>query len=137
MQCRAQTKARKRCRNRATEGSDRCRRHAEATVPVALASPSSQKADDAPPEQEFGPNETALLKTLEALGREEPIDAARHQMLRSLAAAVDSKPERAALWEQYREALTDLMKDVKDGDSGLAAAIEALRSAAEVGDPAD
>jgi hypothetical protein len=69
------------------------------------------------------------------LGREEDVDAAQRQMLRSLAKAVDDAPTKAALWEQYREALADLKRDIDNGDEDLRAAVEALRSVTPVGDP--
>jgi hypothetical protein len=49
-------------------------------------------------------------------------------MLRSLAAAVDATPTRAALWNAYREALSDLEKDLPAGDNDLERAKDALRS---------
>lgn len=116
--CKGRTKAGKRCQNRPAEGSDRCRRH-------AVVDEEDEKQ---------GPNEKALMRTLRAMGREEDIDAARYQMLRSLAKGVDLAPTRAALWAEYRAAISDLMKDADDADEKLAAAVEALRSAAEVGD---
>lgn len=80
-----------------------------------------------------GPNEQALEATLQVMGREEDVDAARFQMLRSLAKAVDCDPTKAALWKEYREALTDLMRDADDADKGLEEALDALRSASEMG----
>lgn len=86
-----------------------------------------------------GPNEAAITKTLEAMGKPAPSEEARFQMLRSLARAVDAAPFKAALWTEYREALSDLKNDLADGDKSLDEAVEALRvaarSAAKVGDP--
>ena len=115
--CKAKTKAWKRCRNRSVPGPDWCCRHAPAQ-------------ED---ETKMGPNERALVKTLDAMGQEEDTDAARWQMLRSLAKAVDLAPTRAALWAEYREALSELKKDAADADSSLDVAIEALRSASALG----
>lgn len=129
--CRARTKKRKQCRSRAVPGTTRCRRHTR--VVLELKQGQGQPAPTAPPEDEIGPNEAALLKTLEALGREEAIDAARNQMLRSLAKGVDLAPSKASLWAEYRQALTDFMKEADDADDSLAAAFEALRGDAEVG----
>ncbi len=59
----------------------------------------------------MGDNASELGKTIAELrrfGRIEDIDAARLQMLRSMARAVDADPANAALWRQYREALKDL-----------------------------
>jgi len=83
-----------------------------------------------PEEPEKGPNEVAIEKTLEAMGQPAPADAARFQMLRSLARAVDSAPFKAALWTEYREALSDLKTDLQDGDKGLEEAVAALKEAA-------
>ena len=82
-----------------------------------------------------GPNEKALHKTLAALGHPMDSDAARYQLLRSLAAAVDLRPDRAGLWSEYREALADLTKDTNDADRSLDEAREALDRAAKVGNP--
>lgn len=121
--CKARTKAGKQCQNRSLPGSDRCRRHVE-TV-------KSDKGDPAGP---MGANEKALMTTLEAAGPPEGTDAARYQMLISLSRAVDAAPTRAALWEQYRSALAEWMKDLNDADRSLEDAVEALRRAAEMGD---
>lgn len=121
--CQAETKAGQPCRNRPAKGTDRCRAH-------ALSQDLSEPTD-------MGPNEAALSRTLGSFGQMEDADAARWQMLRSLARAVDTAPTRAALWTEYREALSDLMKEARDADSSLEQALEALRSAASVGDSKD
>lgn len=59
----------------------------------------------------MGDNASELGKTLaqlQAMGRFEKVDAARLQMLRSMARALDYDPSNAALWRQYREALKEL-----------------------------
>lgn len=63
-------------------------------------------------------NSRALLATLRELrriGRLEPIDTAKVQALKSMAAALDGNPSNAALWRQYREALEELTFDDDDG----------------------
>lgn len=67
--------------------------------------------------------DTTLLK-LKDLGRLEEIDAARVQMLRTMASALDEEPTRAALWKEYRAALKELMAD--DSSSGLDDALAGL-----------
>jgi hypothetical protein len=110
--CAALTKAGTQCKNNAVPDGDCCWRHfgaSEESLP--------------------GPNEKAALRTLQALGVTEDRDAARFQMIRSLAAALDATPTRASLWTAYREALADLAKDDGHGDQSLKEAAEALRSA--------
>ena len=43
------------------------------------------------------------------MGRLEAIDAARIQILRSLADAVDVKPHSPQMWREYRDALEELI----------------------------
>ncbi|MGH2711383.1 MAG: hypothetical protein ACRDH9_09300 [Actinomycetota bacterium] len=78
-------------------------------------------------------NRAAIEQTLRAIPGE-AIDAARVQMLRSLAAAVDTDPTNAQLWKQYREALADLLREDSSVDGDLHAALEAIRGAAQMGD---
>ncbi len=70
------------------------------------------------------------LKELRRLGRIEAIDAARVQMARSMATALDADPSNAALWRQYREALRELTANDDDGSADAALA----ELFAEVGD---
>jgi hypothetical protein len=59
----------------------------------------------------------AVERTLEELrrkGRLEPVDSARVQVLRQLAAACDYEVGNAALWRQMRDALGDLTADAPD-----------------------
>lgn len=121
VRCKALARNGKRCGNKATPGTAYCWRHAE-------------EATDA---EEWGPNRQAVERTLLSFGRLEDPDAARWQMLRSLASAVDDNPHRAALWTEYREALSELKKDSDNGDRSLEEAFEALRGAAEVGNTKD
>jgi hypothetical protein len=62
------------------------------------------------------------LRELRRLGRIEKVDAAVVQALRSMAAALDEDPSRAALWRQYREALRELTADESDGTADAALA---------------
>lgn len=120
--CWAKTKAGKPCRSRPIKGTGRCRTHA---LP-------DEQADD----PSWGDNERALMRTLRALGPPSDEEAARRTMLQTLARAIDSAPTKAALWKEYREALSDLMKEASDDDRSLKEAIAALDSAAKVGDQA-
>ena len=82
-------------------------------------------------------NAAALEKTLAVMtstGRIEDIDAAAVQALRSMAAALDKDPTKAALWREYLDALAEVRRANDDADSGLADALEEIRSAAKVGD---
>ena len=45
-----------------------------------------------------------LIEALYRLGRLEKVDSARVEIARLLARSVDSNPENANLWRQYREA---------------------------------
>lgn len=64
------------------------------------------------PGQEPTSNVEALEQTLAALDLNEDRESARVQALRSLADAVDNDPGKAALWQQYREALETLLSTV-------------------------
>lgn len=79
-------------------------------------------------------NSSELERTLghlRQMGRLEEVDAARVQMLRSMAAQLDADPSSAAMWRQYREALRELV----GGDSGGSLDVDVDRLFAEVGDP--
>lgn len=83
-----------------------------------------------------GRNTDALTRTLselERMGRLEPVDAARVQALRSMAVALDGDASNAALWRQYREALTELRAD-DDADDSFAQALAQIRGATPMGD---
>lgn len=103
---------------------------------AGLSSHRRQKHPDAP----AGENAKALETTLAALkesDRIKPVDAANVQLLRSMARALDQGPANAALWRLYREALAELLGAEESGrDGGVFAAIQAIQSAAEVGDSA-
>ncbi len=75
----------------------------------------------------YGSNRVAmqiLIDTLWNMGRLEKIDAARIEICRLLADAVDANPENANLWRQYREAEEVLRsvgaKDVEDFNAVIA-----------------
>lgn len=77
----------------------------------------------------MGTNTSELGRTIAALretGRFERVDAARLQMLRSMARALDYDPSNAALWRQYREALKELTAD--DGNDSVDEALAHLFS---------
>jgi ribosomal protein S18 acetylase RimI-like enzyme len=77
----------------------------------------------------MGNNASELGKTLSELQRMrrlEKVDAARVQMARSMARALDGDPGNAALWRQYREVVKELVSD--DDDGSVADALEELFS---------
>jgi len=61
------------------------------------------------------------------MGRLERVDAARVQMARSMARALDENPQNAALWRQYHVVIMELTAD--DGDSVGDAIAELFRDA--------
>jgi hypothetical protein len=81
-------------------------------------------------------NLQALEKTLaclQDLGRIEDVDSAQLQALRSMAAALDADPTKAALWREYLDALSEVRRADDDANSGLADALAKVRSAAPMG----
>lgn len=74
------------------------------------------------------------LTELDRLGRFEEVDAARVQVLRGIAAELDRKGSNSQMWKVYWDALGELIRRDDDADDGLAAALAAISSAAEVGD---
>lgn len=81
-------------------------------------------------------NLTALNRTLRAVGGlDGPERAAQVELVRSLARAIDAQPRSglAALFEQYREALKDLLAD--DHGDEFEKLLASLRSESAVGDP--
>jgi hypothetical protein len=66
----------------------------------------------------MGPNREAVEKTLKALeGRLEDADAARIQMLRSMADSLDKRPFNSQMWKEYRTALEGLIAGEHDDDA--------------------
>jgi len=85
-----------------------------------------------------GLNRTAIDKVIEALrqlGRLESIDAARVAAAQTLADAVDSAPDNASLWREYRAAEQELRGSGGEVDDEFTKALEALR--APMGDVQD
>ncbi len=84
-------------------------------------------------------NAEALEETLKALnlaGRLEQIDSAAVEMLRSLAAAIDANPDKAALYREYRETLSEVRAAGDESDDDLSEALAQIRGAAPMGDQA-
>ena len=79
-----------------------------------------------------GRNLRALNRTLKTVGGFGDQDAAALELVRSLARAVDGSPGRAALWEQYRAALKELLAD--DRGDEFEKLLPSLNSGAAVGD---
>jgi len=82
-------------------------------------------------------NAAALEKTLDAMftaGPLEDVDSANVQMLRSLAAACDAQPNKAALWREYREALKEVRAAGDDADDDLTGLLAQIGGAASLGD---
>lgn len=81
-------------------------------------------------------NVEALEETLQCLAgtrRIEAADAAQVQALRSMAAALDADPSKAALWREYLDALAEVRRT--DDDAGkLDELIAEIGGAAPVGD---
>lgn len=71
----------------------------------------------------------ATLQCLRAAGRLEPVDAARVDVLRGLAAAVEAKPYEPGLWREYRAALSEVLDADSAADDDLAEAVAAIRQA--------
>lgn len=71
----------------------------------------------------------ATVGELERLGRVEAIDAARVQVLRSLALAVDERPHSPGLWSEYRAALSEVLEADDDVDDSLEAELKKIRGA--------
>ena len=76
-----------------------------------------------------------MLDILKGLGRIEDIDAARVQVVRSLAEHVDRFPKNAQLWRVYRDAIEDLLSQDDRANDDLEKALAAIRSASPICDP--
>lgn len=85
-------------------------------------------------------NAAALERTLKRLRHaghvEDGIDDADVQALRSMAAALDEDPSNAALWRQYRDALTGVKRRDEHANSDLDDALAEIDGAAEMGNAA-
>lgn len=85
-----------------------------------------------------GRNRTAIdevIETLRQLGRLERIDAALVAAAQTLADAVDSAPDNASLWREYRAAEQELRGVGGEVDDEFTKTLAALR--ATVGDEKD
>ena len=63
-----------------------------------------------------GPNREAIEITIEALRRDDrldDVDAARLQIVRGLASAVDAQPDNPVIWREYRAAEQALRKETE------------------------
>lgn len=70
-----------------------------------------------------------MIAALKAAGRLERVDAARVQIARRLARAVDENPENVGLWQQYRAAEAVLREVTENDDDGLADLFQAFDAA--------
>ena len=85
-----------------------------------------------------GPNRKAINATVRDLrtgGHLAPHHEALVQLALSLAGAVDAEPDNASLWREYRGAVTDLARLVRDEGDAFADLIGRLRT--PVGDAAN
>lgn len=85
-----------------------------------------------------GPNRRAVERMLVALrfdGRLSSDDAAREQLVRSLADELDRGEANAALWKVYREAINDMTRQDDAPSSSFEQTLAQIRSAASLGDP--
>lgn len=92
------------------------------------------------PRRRAGSNEQGLERTLKALSvRLDEDDEALVALARGLAAAVDADPANAALWREYRAAVTALSLAGADKvDDDTAEFLLSIRTPrASLGDPAD
>ena len=79
-----------------------------------------------------------MITALRGLGRIEPVDEALVESVVTLAESVDSAPDNASLWREYRSALADLRSVGGTNENGneIEKLIEALRGVPEVRDAA-
>jgi hypothetical protein len=69
------------------------------------------------PRRKAGSNAVGLERTIKAMeARLDEMNEALVALARGLAAAVDAAPDNAALWREYRAAVTALMEVGSDGD---------------------
>ena len=69
------------------------------------------------PRRKAGTNAVGLERTIKAMdARLDEMNEALVALARGLAAAVDAAPDNAALWREYRAAVTALMEVGSDGD---------------------
>lgn len=80
---------------------------------------------------DIGANRQAVEETLQALselGRLEDVDAARVQMLRSMADALDLNPFNSQMWHEFGEAIEGLTADGSDDDDEIQKLLDAMSS---------
>lgn len=83
-----------------------------------------------------GPNRLAceeMLAVLDGEGRIEDHDAARLQMLRSLADQLDADPSNAQMWKVYRDTVDDLVGADDDSDT-FTTLLQEINSCTPLGD---
>ena len=81
-----------------------------ATATVSRGNPADPPAS--------GENRLAAERTLaelERIGRLEAVDAARVQMIRSMADSLDARPNNSQMWHEYRETVEGLISSGDDG----------------------
>lgn len=81
-----------------------------------------------------GANKNALERTLRCLPKDEA-DAARVELARSLADAVDRYPKNAQLWRVYRDAIESLYAHDDVANDDLQKALAEIAGAAPVRNP--
>ena len=94
----------------------------------ATAGASRGTPVDVPPES--GENRRAIevtLTELERMGWLEAVDAARVQMVRSMADSLDERPFNSQMWHEYRETVEGLIAS-GDDSSELDAVLDKLRA---------
>lgn len=85
-----------------------------------------------------GENRKALERTLVCLRRQgwiEPVDAARVQMVRGMADALDFDAQNAQLWKVYRDTLGELLRQDEHADDALTKALAEINGTAPVVHP--
>ena len=76
----------------------------------------------------------AVGRTVEALeGRVSPVDAALVAAVEELAVALEEKPDSAALWDSFLDALTQL-RGLADGDDDFDQLLAEINRDPQVGD---
>lgn len=70
-----------------------------------------------------------MIAVLRASGRLERVDAARVEIARTLARAVDEHPDNVGLWQQYRAAEQTLREVTDDSNDDLADLFRSFDSA--------
>lgn len=117
---------------------DRCSQCGfEAKTPQALGSHRRYRH---PPEAAAGPGpmSAAVKRTLDELdrmGRIEPVDAARVEVIRQVAAVLDLYPKDARLWRELRDAVREVVDADDRADDDLSAALASIGGGPSLGNP--